>query len=278
MLNRAIASVRDQLPTGGSIVVVANGSRCDSDVVNALASIPAVRVLRVSEANVAAAQRWGRNSVMTEFFSFLDDDDEYLPGAIALRLAELRDDPSQDVVVTNGMKHDGHGDTPTVRDPAAAARDPLRALLRENWLASCAATFRSSTVGMDFFPGITRHFEWTLLAYRLALTKRIRFVDVPTYRLHTTEASASKSTAFVAAMPEILSAVLALRLPRDVRDGVAAKLAYAEHSLAAHHLELGHRKDAWRHHLRSLRARRGMRFLGFTRRLLHARSRRRSCS
>ena len=50
---------------------------------------------------------------------------------------------------------------------AYAATDPLRALVIENWLASCGGLFRSDRVSIDYFDGVTRHYEWTFLAYSL---------------------------------------------------------------------------------------------------------------
>ena len=67
-------------------------------------TFPRTRVERLEEASVAKAQQLGRRSSRTEFFCFLDDDDEYLPGAVSMRLNELRADSSVDVVVTNGFE------------------------------------------------------------------------------------------------------------------------------------------------------------------------------
>ena len=103
-LRRAILSVVDQIPENGLILIVANGDRIDESVVRMAEGFPRTRVERLEEASVAKAQQLGRHLVTTEFFCFLDDDDEYLPGAFSMRLDELRADPSVDVVVTNGFE------------------------------------------------------------------------------------------------------------------------------------------------------------------------------
>lgn len=268
-LRRALESVAPQLPDDGLVLVVANGSRVDERTLRMVAEAPRTRIERLSEGSVARAQRFGRTCVATPFFCFLDDDDEYLPGAIEARLRALLDDPAADVVVTNGCT----GTEPVVRHPERAAADPLRALIGENWLASCAGTFRTARVSAEFFDGETRFFEWTLIAYRIAATRSVRFVDAFTYRIHSSERSASKSTAYCAALPGVLETIAALDLPPDVRAAVRAKIGHAEHVLSAHYLEAGNWRLALRHHVRSLLRHGGLRFLPYSRRLLMPRVR-----
>jgi hypothetical protein len=272
-LGRAIESVAGQLPAGGCVLVVANGSRVDDVLLRELQSRPGVRTERLREGSVAAAQRLGRASVRTEFFCFLDDDDEYLPGAVATRIDALRADAAIDVVVTNGLRAVDAGEVPVVRDVAGVRADPLRALLAENWLASCAGTFRTTTIGEEVFDGRTRFFEWTLIAYRIASARRVVFVDAATYRIHSSGVSASKSEAYEMALPGVLATIAALDLPDDVRRGVRAKIADAEHAISMRYLEAGDRGRALRHHVRSLLARGGVKFLPYSRQLIRSRAR-----
>jgi hypothetical protein len=232
-----------------------------------------VIVERLREGSVAAAQRLGRMRVRTEFFSFLDDDDEYLAGAVATRLEALRGDSAIDVVVTNGLKTFAEGEQSVVSEPERVRADPLRALLAQNWLASCAGTFRTSKIGADVFDGRTCYFEWTLIAYRVASTHRVGFVDAPTYRIHSSGASASKSVAYAMALPEVLETIAALDLPEDVQRAVRAKIADAEHAISMRCLEAGDRLLALRHHVRSLLAPGGVKFLPYSRRLMLPRNR-----
>jgi glycosyltransferase involved in cell wall biosynthesis len=271
-LERAVLSVVSQLPAGGRVLVVANGSRVDQTTLRKVAALPRTDVGRLEQGNVAQAQRYGRTRVATPFFGFLDDDDEYLPGAIDARLSAMQDD-EPDVVVTNGYARDAEAEYPVVSHMEHVRADPLRSLLSENWLASCSAMFRTATVSETYFDGRTRFFEWTLIAYRIASTRTIRFVDAFTYRIHSSDASASKSAAYRAALPGVLGAIAALDLPDDVRAAVHAKISHAEHVLSAQYLEAGQWRSAMRHHLRSLIGRGGLRFLPYSRRLLFPRMR-----
>lgn len=268
VLCRAIGSVAGQLAGDGRVLVVANGPRVDEDVLQTVRAMPRVAVERLAEGSVARAQLCGRLAVRTPFFSFLDDDDEYLPGAIELRLAALQADSALDALVTNGYLRGGDADSRVVDDPMAAT-DPLRALLRTNWLASCAGLFRAATITPDYFDGQTRFFEWTLLAYRLAVTRHVRFVDVPTYRIHASARSASKSRPYREALPVVLRAIARLELPADVRRAVRRKIGRAEHDLAASCLREGEWAQAARHHVRSVLAPGGLRFVLYSRKLLH---------
>jgi glycosyltransferase involved in cell wall biosynthesis len=270
-LQRAILSVADQLPAGGSIQVVANGDRVDESVARMAERLPHVALHRLPEANVAAAQRLGRRLVTTEFFCFLDDDDEYLPNAFDIRIAALRSDGAVDAVVTNGYTHVGDRDFRRLDRLDYARKDALRALLEENWLASCGATYRSATVGVNYFDGNARFFEWTLLAYKLAGTRTIRFVDVPTYRVYVTPDSASSSRAYREAELDVLGAIARMDIPADVRRAIRKKMGNAEHGLSAYFLRQGDWSRAVRHHWRSLGCAGGLKFLAYTRKLIRAR-------
>ena len=149
----------------------------------------------MAEGSLPAALRHGRSLVDTPFFGFLDDDDEYLPDAIAIRLAAFASDAAIDAVATNGFTNIGGVDRVRHEHPDAAATDPLRALLRENWLASCGGLFRTDRVTVDFFDGVTRHYEWTVLGFKLAASRRVLYVDKPTFRVYDSPGSLSKSRA-----------------------------------------------------------------------------------
>ena len=270
-LRRAILSMVDQVPDSGVILVIANGDRIDESVVRMVEGFPRIRVERLEEANVAKAQQFGRRLVTTEFFCFLDDDDEYLPGAFSTRLNELRADSSADVVVTNGLKSVDNEFRINIEYPELARADPLRALLRENWLASCAAFFRTRSVTPDFFDGRTCFLEWTLLAYKLASSRVIRFIDTPTYRIHSSDDTASNSSDYRQAEPRVLAAIADLDLPHDVRRAIKAKISHAEHSLSTYFLRQDDWKRAVSHHVRSLGSYAGLKFVPYSRKLLRIR-------
>ncbi len=268
-LRRAIESVVDQVTDDGAIVVVANGPRVDEATLAVARRFARTRVERLAEANVAKAQRVGRSLVDTEFFCFLDDDDEFLPGALAMRVAALREQPDVDVLIANGYGCADGVDRLRLDHLARAARDPLRGLVAENWMASCGGTYRTNSVSIDYFDGETQHYEWTLIAYRLALTRRIAFLDVPTFRVHLdSPGSVSKSRHFREAEVAVLNKILAMDLPSDVRRALRGKLGRAHHGLAALHLSEGQHASALRHHLGSLVAPGGLAYLAFSRKLL----------
>ena len=271
LLRRAILSVVDQIPENGLILIVANGDRVDESVVRMAESFPRTRVQRLEEASVAKAQQLGRHLVTTEFFCFLDDDDEYLPNAFTTRLKELRADPSVDVVVTNGFKRIDNDARINLEHLELAQADPLRALLRENWLASCAGFFRTRSVTPDYFDGNTCFLEWTLLAYKLASRLVIRFIDIPTYRIHSNHGSASKSQDYRQAEPRVLAKIAELDLPPDVRRAIKSKISNSEHSLSTYFLRQGDWNRAVRHHFKSLGSYAGLKFVPYSLKLLRIR-------
>ena len=271
LLLRAIGSVRHQLADKHTrILVVANGPQVDEEVLETIRHIDGVDAIRLVEASVAAAQRWGREMVATPFFGFLDDDDEYLPDAISIRVAAFAADPQADVVVTNGYDRLGAADVLRIRYPDEVRKDPLRALIRENWLASCGGLFRSATIGPEYFDGKTRYFEWTSRAFRLALERRVIFVDHPTFRIYPTNGSASTSNAYREAEPLVLKEILDLNLPDDLRRAVEEKLGRAYHGLSGHHLSLGNWRAAVANHFASLRYPGGRRYLSFSAKVIVA--------
>ena len=270
-LRRAILSVIDQIPEDGLILIVANGDRIDESVVRMAEGFPRTRVERLEEASVAKAQQLGRRFVTTEFFCFLDDDDEYLPGAFSMRLDVLRADPSIDVVVTNGYTRIDNDALMNLKQLDLAQADPLRALLRENWLASCGGLFRTRSVTPDYFDGNTCFLEWTLLAYKLASSLVIRFIDVPTYRINSSHDSASKSQDYREAQPRVLAKIAELDLPPDVRRAVKSKISNSEHSLSTYFLRRGDWNRAVCHHFKSLGSYAGLKFVPYSLKLLRIR-------
>src|SRR6187549_269028 len=81
LLHRALDSVVAQEGVDVHPVVVVNGSRVDESLCASIVARPGVTVLRRDEGNVSAARRAGMRLVDGAYFGFLDDDDEFLPGA-----------------------------------------------------------------------------------------------------------------------------------------------------------------------------------------------------
>lgn len=271
-LDRAIASVLGQRGIAALPLVVVNGARFDPDDVAALAADPRLRVERIAGAGVSAARLAGRRAVETEFFAFLDDDDEFLPDSLARSVARLRADPSVDVVVTNGLRDVGGVRTVCFDGFAAHTGDPARDLVRENWLASCGGVYRTAAVGADSFDGLPDYFEMTLLAFRLALARRIVRIDEPGFVIHEDAAErASRSVRYHLNEQAILREMEALAPDAALKRALRKKRSAALHHCATVCLEAGRRREAWTYHLRSILTGGGWRYIPSTRHLVRPR-------
>lgn len=266
-LLRAIGSVRSQ-DVPGVVLLVVNGMRFDAELLEQLKADPGLRVEYRQEGSLPGAVRYGRSLVTTEFFSFLDDDDEYLPGALRTRIEPLLADATLDVVATNGYR--GSGEQHIYLDKTDHInRDPLTAIIGRNWLASCGGLFRSTAIGVDYFDGKTKHFEWTLLAYRILFAnRRVLFVDVPTFRVNDSPDSLSKSLEYQRASAAFYQHLLTLQPPARIRRALRRELSAAWHDLSEQYRRSGERARAWQCHWRSLIEPDGLRYLLYTRWLL----------
>jgi hypothetical protein len=274
-LLRAIGSLRDAaLDTPLTVTAVVNGHRYAPEVLADLTKA-SVNVVRIEEASLPAALRAGRRSVQTAFFCFLDDDDEYLPAAIDRRMQALAGAPECALVATNGFRHDGHDDRRALDFLASVPTDPLAALFDENWLPSCGALFRSEAVGAEFFDDPHAYLEWTWLAFRLASSgRRVAVLDEPTFRIHDSPSSLSKSPAYIASHASLYRRMLELPVPLNVRRTIEQRLAIALSRTSLHHLERDELSAAWRCHVATLRTPGGWRYCSQTLRLVAASLRR----
>lgn len=265
---RAIRSVVTQEQVAVEIIVVVNGNRFDPQCYQELMGRPELKVVYQQQGSAPLAARLGRSMVAAPFFAFLDDDDEYLPGALSHRLQPMLTDEGVDYVASNGFRRLGDEDRIVVRQIKAIGRDPLLALNTENWLASCGGLFRSTSVSVDYFDGKTAYLEWTFLAYELASSLRMAFVDVPTFRIYDSPGSLSKSRAYREAEIAVLAKVLDLDLPRKVKRSVRLKRGRAYHTMSADHCGGGDIHSAWRYHFASLLSPQGWKYLLYTRKLV----------
>lgn len=268
-LNRAIESALSQQDVKVDLIVVANGPQCDWEILNGLEKRSDLRLVYTEEASYPGALRLGRDLVDAPFFAEIDDDDEFLPMALATRLHHMERDPSIDVVVTNGILRRGGRDLVGIRDIGACRVDPLRRLMDDMWLVPCAAFYRSATVTRDFFQTIPPAMEWTYIGTLLSLTKKILFVDVPTFVYNRdTDGSLSRSKSYLLSTPDALARLLELDLPADVRRLVKQKHVQSLHAASTVELRDGNRSEAWKWHLRSLTHPYGWRYLTYTRHLV----------
>ena len=270
-LYRAVDSVVRQAGVRALPLVVVNGPWRDAELVRALLADRRVRVLLRDAASLPGALRLGAEHVETPWWATLDDDDLLLDGALRLRHRVLADDAGCDVVATNGYRQAGGRNVLHVAAGAEVAADPLRALLRRNWLLPGSWLARADRVDAALFDGMPSYLECTYLAARFATRYRLRWMDEPTV-VYSAESplAASQSRAYALAQPEALRALLALDLPDDVRQALRTRVASACHNAADGELRRGHTREAWRWHAATLREPGGWRHLAFVRHLVRA--------
>ena len=275
LIRRALVSVLSQEGVNAVPVVVVNGAKRCPELVKELRGDPRVRLVEVSRAGIPGALRAGRDAVECEWFSALDDDDFYLPDALATRVEALRARPDCDAVVTNGYVR-GHGvDRLHVPQMQRVARDPLKALTEGNWLLPGAWMCRSESVGSWLFRHMPRMLECTYLAMQLALHCRPCFVDRPTVVWNTdTPRSESKSREYLLGYVAALEQMLELPLPPETRRWLQVSRTSAQHDRADLHLRENALSEAWPWHIRCLSSPGGWRHAPFTLRLLQAALRR----
>lgn len=268
-LERAIRSLRMGNQALIEAVIVVNGNRFDPEVVAELRSRDDLRVVQIEQGSLSAAILAGRRSVTTPFFGFLDDDDEYLPAAVDMRIAALQRHPEASIVATNGFRYIDGEDALAMQRLHAVEKDPLDALFNENWLASCGGLYRTRDLPPELFDDVARYLEWTWLAFRFAsLQKRVVVLDQPTFRIHDSAESESKSDAYRMSRVAILERLLAETRNEGIRKRIKSRIAQTWHDISCEHMRRGHFQDAWRAHVRSLGSLAGLKFLPYTRHLL----------
>jgi len=249
-------------------IVVVNGPNCDPELLDALARRRNIRLVRRTEAGLGGAIAAGRELVDAPYFAELDDDDLLLPGALAARLERMDDDPSVDAVITSGYLRGNLGDVLNMANIAACADDPLRAAVDRMWLKPGAGLFRTASVPAAYFEAMPPYLEWTYLALRLALERRVAFLDAPTFVYsEDTPRSLSKSSEYVRRQPAAIRSLLRLPLPPDVRRAFWKRYVAALHGASVNGLGEGRKTEAWKWHLRTLLHLYGWRYVTYTRHL-----------
>jgi len=267
-IERAIASVHGQTGVSATPLVVVNGDRFDPTLVTALERRSDLRVHRVDRPGVSNARWEGRRQVDAPFFAFLDDDDELLPEAMEIRLAGFSDS-SVDMVATNGYLESSDGREILYENFSQNPEDPALALLKNPWLASPGALFRTETITADDLADLPDYLENTMLAFRLSLTRKIVRIDVPTFVIHTDARDRSSLTQrYREEVPKVLAIMETMTTRSDLKTRLRAKRSAALHECSVAAWRESRLIEAWRYHLRSLRIGGGWRYLGYSRRLL----------
>jgi hypothetical protein len=266
---RAVTSVRASSRGEVKIIAVVNGNRSDPDVLSWLTTQPDVHCEYLDSGSAPLAQLHGRELVNTEFFSFLDDDDEYLPGATDMKVERLDAHADAAMVVTNGFYQRGEVERVFYDHLSEVRADPLTALFRENWLNGDNALFRAARVPVDYFRNPHPYCEWTWLAYRLAMDRqRVEVLERPAFRCHDSPNSLSKSAAYMSVLIPLCQRMLDRRPPPPVARLIKRRVASTYHTMSSAALRRGDWRGAWRAHLRSLGLASGWRYLSYTRHLL----------
>ncbi len=268
-LKRALTSIWLSSQNPVSVIVIVNGRNYDPELTSWLENQANVIVDYISEASVTLATIRGRELVNTAYFSFLDDDDEYLPGSTDLKLAVLQNNPDADLVVTNGWINKNGQDFFEDLELDQVEKNPLRALFRENWLHNCNALFRTDTILVEYFSGHKAMVEWTWFAFQLAMSgKKISTLKDPTYRYFDTENSASKSTQYDDSFLSLFDRMLAANPPHEIVQLIKRKIVATWHDRSTRALFDANSPLAWYCHFKSLSYLVGWRYFFYTRHLL----------
>lgn len=268
-LARAIESVRRASRSAIRIIVVVNGSRHDNDLCDWLKSQPDVLFDYQETPSAPKAVLRGRELVTSDFFSTLDDDDEFLAGAIDARIALMQDRPDVDLVITNGYRNIDGVDAILYRRLADVPEHPVQTLMDFNWLNSGNALYRTSSFDRGYFADSHPFGEWTWLAYKLAMDgKKICVSNEPTFRINDTQDSLSKSENYRNSYLPLFQRMLDYAPPRDVAKSIRRKMGAAWHEASDASMKNGDRAEAFAFHMRSLVHPGGLRYLSYTRRFL----------
>ncbi|MEO8132503.1 MAG: glycosyltransferase family A protein [Betaproteobacteria bacterium] len=271
LLKRACDSVRAMAGDHDySIIVVANGPRVSSSVLEWLATRMDVRVIRLRSASHPLARRVGAEMADSEFLGFLDDDDELMPDTLGRKIAHFRQHPEIDVVVTDGFRVNGSTETKIFPPPEARCADLVETMMHAGW-GACALTLRMENIDLSVLDAEFRHLEWTLTALQLARRHQFGFLDEPTYRYYeTTPHSLSKSPEHNLAAPEVWRRLSKGYAGTRYDASVRRRHGVMCHDASWECARQGRMREAWRLHVESLRALGGMVFVPFTATLLFA--------
>jgi glycosyltransferase involved in cell wall biosynthesis len=267
-LDRSIESVLGQTGVCALPIVVVNGGRHDPLVLESLMRRTDIRCVHFSHGGLPEARLKGRDSVDAPFFANLDDDDVLLPDSLATRLRPMLLDEQLDVVISNGYRESPDGRRITDPNIDRFQSDPLDGLMEVCWLNESGGLFRTQSIGREFFMNLPSVVEWTYIAFQLAQSRKILFLDIPTFIKHDTPDSLSKSIRYEMQHPYVLRDMLRWQMPPAIRAKLKRKYIAALHQTSVTLLERGDFPTAWRYHFESLLRIGGQQYLPFTRHIL----------
>lgn len=266
LLKRSIESIRHSSRFPISIIVVVNGNQYDEDLCEWLKSQSDIDFQYLETPSSPQAILRGRELIKSEFFSMLDDDDEYLEGSTDEKLKQMESNSHTDVVVTNGYRNSNGIDSILFPNFPSVFTHPLRCLMDFGWLNSCNALYRTATVDSEYFRDSHPYAEWTWLAFKLTMDeKRIDVLDKPTFRYNDTFGSISKSENYCKAYLPLFERMLASMPPPSIATLIRRNRGAAWHDASNAALRAGNRIEALKYHWRSLMAPSGGKYLGYSR-------------
>lgn len=269
LLRRSIPSALSQADVRVDLVLVVNGTAFDGNFFSRMAEDPRISVAYLEASDGAKAIAVGRSRVSGEFFSFLDDDDELLPHGLRMRIDYLIGDAKIDCVATNGYYFTQGTKRSVFPDVRTIRNDYVLSLLSgKNWMASNGATFRTSTVGAEYFANVSRHCHWTLIAYRIALDKTVRFVPEMTFNVHDTPGSSSKGASYVQGVAEMFAQMLRESPPARYLPYVKREYMRSLHCACSYARMNGDWESAWRYYRATLAQSAGWKYLPYAALLL----------
>lgn len=270
LLRRAIQSLLNATTRPLTILVVANGGKIDQSLASSLLNYRGVQVIYCDTPSAPLAALAGRQLVQSKYFCFLDDDDEYLPEAIDHRVDVLREHPEWDFVVSDGYRCCAGREETILKGLDLVQLDPLKALLRANWLASCGALFKTDSIGVEFFLDPHPYMEWTWVAFRLVSAgKRFGVIETPDFKVHNTPRSVSKSERYIECEVSLIQKMLALNSRLDLVSELNRRICQAWHDASELQLNKSQLSRALVSHIRSLKHAYGWRFLPYTRKIFY---------
>jgi len=271
LLKRACESVRAMAGAlDYSIIVVANGARVSSSVLDWLATQSDVRVIRLKSGSYPLARRVGAELADSEFLAFLDDDDELMPDTLARKIAHFREHPEIDVLVTDGLRVNGSTVTKIFPPPEARSADLIETMMHAGWGAG-AITVRMQNIDLSAFDAEFRDLEWTSTTLQLARRHQCGYLDEPTYRYYEdTPDSLWKNSKHCFAALDVWRRLSKSYAGTPYETTARRRFGRACHNASWELARQGRMRDAWRLHAESLKYPGGLSSVSYTARLLLA--------
>jgi len=254
-LEKAIQSALSQENVTSIPLVYLNGSRHHSETYNLLSNDPRIRFFYNKIPSLPNAIHEARKCVDTSYFCFVDDDDLLIKNTLAARLDCFSFDNDIDAVISNGLKQRQSQPAKILhKDFLQYQENPLLSLMNRNWLASCGGLYKTSSIDESYFDPQQKYYEWSYVAFKLARTKKIRFLDLPTFVVNVTDDSLSQSESYVTELPHFLERLLRDESPPvNILAALKSRAARANNYVANYYLDRRMFGKALYYHLRCTR-------------------------